>query len=84
MPPVTTDLNVCSTTERTQTRAKDALLAHGGIPHVRVAMLTNPHASKVDKKISGISKLNNFLFIDDKSVKVWRAYGVGEVMRRSI
>ncbi|KAK3741167.1 hypothetical protein QZH41_002991 [Actinostola sp. cb2023] len=66
--------NVCSVQE-----LKYALLSYGGIPDVGVAMLTNPHASKVDRKISAISKLNNFLFIDDKSVKVWRAYEVGEI-----
>jgi len=65
--------SVCSTQE-----LKEALLSNGGVPGVRIALLSNPHATKLDAKIPGISKLNDFSFANDRSVRVWRAYSVGE------
>lgn len=61
----------------TATQFKEALTSHGGVPGSRVAMTQDPFTEKSAVKLPGISKLNNFEFLDD-GVRVWRAYGVGE------
>ena len=57
---------------------KDALLSHGGIEGVRVAVSDSLEESVTGElpKIVGISKLNNFRFTDGK-LTAWRAYAVG-------
>lgn len=55
----------------------EALLSHGGVPGVRVGLLTNPHSTELNDKMKGISKFNNFEF-SEKGVRVWRAYAVGK------
>lgn len=57
---------------------KDALLSHGGIEGVRVAVEDSLEESVSGElpKIAGISKLNNFRFTGGKLI-AWRAYAVG-------
>ena len=54
---------------------KDALLSHGGIEGVRVAVSDSLEESVTGElpKIVGISKLNNFRFTGGK-LSAWRAY----------
>lgn len=58
---------------------KDALLSHGGIEGVRVAVSDSLEESVAGElpKIVGISKLNNFRFTGGK-LTAWRAYAVGK------
>jgi hypothetical protein len=58
---------------------KKALLSHGGIEGVRVAVVPSIDDSSVSllQKIPGISKLNNFEF-KDGDLLAWRAYNVGQ------
>ena len=57
---------------------KDALLSHGGVEGVRVAVADSLEDSVSGElpKIAGISKLNNFHFTGGKLI-AWRAYAVG-------
>ena len=58
---------------------KDALLSHGGIEGVRVAVSDSLDEESMTgelPKIVGISKLNNFCFTGGK-LTAWRAYAVG-------
>ena len=57
---------------------KDALLSHGGMEGVRVAVSDSLEESVTGElpKIVGISKLNNFRFTGGK-LTAWRAYAVG-------
>ncbi|XP_078372779.1 uncharacterized protein LOC144656433 [Oculina patagonica] len=56
---------------------KEALLSHGGIAGVRVAVIPCiEEPSVLEQKIPGINKLNNFAFTDD-GLLVYRAYGIG-------
>ena len=57
---------------------KDALLSHGGMEGVRVAVSDSleESASGEAPKIAGISKLNNFHLTGGK-LTAWRAYAVG-------
>ena len=58
---------------------KSALLSHGGIEGVRVAVMQSVEEEAVvddNRKIIGINKLNNFEFKDEILV-AWRAYGMG-------
>ncbi|CAB3995040.1 Hypothetical predicted protein [Paramuricea clavata] len=59
---------------------KDAILSHGGIHGVRVALVDNADCEiSVVGKWDGISTLNNFSFDKDgKSIIVWKSYDVGE------
>ena len=58
---------------------KDAILSHGGIEGVRVAVVETTIQEAPDKrKLHGINKLNNFEFRDDGCVLARRAYGIGE------
>ena len=59
-------------------RMKDALLSHGGIEGVRVAVSDSLEESVTGElpKIVGISQLNNFRFTGGK-LTAWRAYAVG-------
>ena len=64
------------------TNAKEmekAILSHGGLPGIRVAVLDCLGGTEVtgpQQKIPGISKLNNFRF-SPGGVKVWQAFGIG-------
>ena len=57
---------------------KDALLSHGGIEGVRVAVAESIEESLSGElpKIAGISKLNNFRFTGGK-LTAWKGYAVG-------
>ena len=57
---------------------KHALLSHGGIEGVTVAVSDSLEESVTGElpKIVGLSKLNNFRFTDRK-LTAWRAYAVG-------
>ena len=55
---------------------KEALLSYGGVEGFRVAILPSIEETVELRKISGISKLNNFLFTED-SLQAWRAYAIG-------
>lgn len=59
---------------------KSALLSHGGIEGVRVAVMQSVEEEAVvddNRKTIGINKLNNFEFKDEILV-AWRAYGMGK------
>ena len=64
------------------TNAKEmekAILSHGGLPGIRVAVLDCLGETEVtgpQQKIPGISKLNNFRF-SPGGVKVWQAFDIG-------
>ena len=64
------------------TNAKEmekAILSHGGLPGIRVAVLDSLGETDVtgpQQKIAGISKLNNFRF-SPGGVKVWQAFDIG-------
>ena len=60
----------------TAAEMKEALLSYGGVEGVRVAILPSIEETVELRKISGISKLNNFLFTED-SLQAWRAYAIG-------
>lgn len=58
---------------------KKALLSHGGVTGVRVAVLPaveGQETAQQQQKIPGISKLNNFQYRDGHLL-AWRAYGIG-------
>ena len=57
---------------------KDAILSHGGVEGVRVAVVEAAIPDTSDhKKIPGINKLNSFEYRDDIII-ARRAYGIGE------
>ena len=49
----------------TTAEMKEALLSYGGVEGVRIAILPSIKETVELRKISGISKLNNFLFTED-------------------
>lgn len=56
---------------------KEALLSHGGVNGVRVAVLpTIQETPQHQGKIPGISKLNNFQYCGE-SLLAWRTYRIG-------
>ena len=58
---------------------KTALLSHGGVTGVRVAVLAVVEGQEIaqqQQKFPGISKLNNFQSRDGHLL-AWRAYGIG-------
>ena len=58
----------------------EAMLSHGGINGVRVALVTdatNKPQQEMAGRWEGISSLNNFLYLED-SVTVWKAYDIGQ------
>ena len=59
---------------------KDAILSHGGIHGVRVALVDDTDCGiSVEGEWDGISALNNFLLHKaGKSVTAWKSYGVGK------
>ena len=58
---------------------KDAILSHGGIEGVRVAVVKTTIQEAPDKrKLDRINKLNNFEFRDDGCALARGAYGIGE------
>ena len=61
----------------TTSQFEKALTSHGGVPGARVSLIQGSFSDKLTVKLPGISKLNNFEF-QEKGVRVWRAYGVGE------
>ena len=63
--------NVTTTAEM-----KEALLSYGGVEGVWVAILLSIEETVELQKISGISKINNFLFTED-SLQAWRTYAIG-------
>ena len=54
-----------------------AMLSHGGVEGVRVAVLQSLNETAELQKIPGISKLNNFQHTNG-SLQAWRAYGIGQ------
>ena len=64
------------------TNAKEmekAVLSHGGLPGIRVAVLDHlgeSGSTAPQQKITGISKLNNFSFCPG-GAKMWQAFGIG-------
>ena len=59
------------------TDLRDALLSHGGLEAVRVAVVdAMSELRESTQTIIGISKLNNFEF-GVNSITCWRAYGIG-------
>ena len=63
--------NVTTTAEM-----KEALLSYGGVEGVWVAILLSIEETVELQKISGTSKINNFLFTED-SLQAWRTYAIG-------
>ena len=62
----------------TADQLKEAITSYGGVQGVRVSAMERINETLENtQKIPGISKFNNFEF-DKNSVKVWRAYGIGE------
>ena len=59
---------------------QEALLSHGGVNGVRVAVLQTVPEINQEQKIPGISKLHNFEFSDGALV-AWRAYNIGSGKR---
>ena len=59
---------------------KNAILSHGGIHGVRVALVDDADSGiTVNGKWDGISTLNNFAFDKDgKSVTMWKSYNLSE------
>lgn len=59
---------------------KNAVLSHGGLNGVRVALVDSVKSDiSVQGKWDGISSLNNFSFDEDgKKVTVWKSYNVGQ------
>ena len=55
---------------------REALLSHGGVEGVRVALVPSINERVELQKIPGINKLNNFQFTDG-SLQAWRAYDIG-------
>jgi len=60
----------------TAKQMKTALLSHGGLEGVRVAVVETTSSSQEHQKITGINKLNNFKRMEGGLV-AWRAYGIG-------
>ena len=62
----------------TAQQMKDAILSHGGVESVRVAVVEASIPKKPEqRKILGINKLNNFAF-QDEGILARRAYKIGE------
>ena len=59
---------------------QEALLSHGGVNGVRVAVLQTVREINQEQKIPGISKLHNFEF-SDGALAAWRAYNIGSGKR---
>ncbi|KAK3746674.1 hypothetical protein QZH41_020586, partial [Actinostola sp. cb2023] len=58
---------------------KNALLSYGGIEGIRVVSLDTIAETPDDSQtITGITKLNNFVFSSEGSLTCWRAYGIGQ------
>ena len=62
---------------KTAEQMRDALLSHGGVEGVRVAVLQSLNETTELQKIPGISKLNNFQYTDG-NLQALRAYGIGQ------
>lgn len=61
----------------TSQEMKEALLSHGGIAGVRIAVVERvKETNLIEDKIPGISMLNNYKFTDGK-LHAWKAYGIG-------
>ena len=61
----------------TAEQMQSAMLSHGGVEGVRVAVLQSLNETAELQKIPGISKLNNFQYTNG-SLQAWRAYGIGQ------
>ena len=61
---------------KTAAEMKEALLSYGGVEGARVTVLPLIEETVELRKLSGISKLNNFRFMED-SLQAWRAYAIG-------
>ena len=59
----------------TTAEMKEALLSYGGVEGVWVAILLSVEETVELQKVSGISKINNFLFTED-SLQAWRTYAI--------
>ncbi|XP_067056137.1 uncharacterized protein [Acropora muricata] len=57
----------------------DAMLSHGGINGVRVALVTGStdQSQQVSRRWEGISTINNFVYTDKNQVTVWKAFDTG-------
>ena len=58
---------------------KMALLSNGGLDSVRVTVVTlsSVFSDQEQSKIFSVNKFNNFQYVN-RSIIVWRAYGVGK------
>lgn len=63
----------------TAAQFKQAMLSHGGIKGVRVALvdLKGDHSTTPEGKIEGVSTLNNFSY-EKRGLVTWRAYDIGD------
>ena len=62
----------------TAKQMKDAILSHGGVEGVRVAVVEDVINENPDKrKIPGINKLNNFVF-QEEDILARQAFDIGE------
>ena len=59
---------------------RDAMLSHGGVHGVRVALIDAKELNVLSQdKWEGINSLNNFLYKDNgRDVTIWKAYEVGD------
>jgi DNA primase catalytic subunit len=59
---------------------RDAMLSHGGVHGVRVALVDAKELNVLSQdKWEGINSLNNFLYKDNgRDVTIWKAYEVGD------
>lgn len=62
---------------------KKALLSHGGVNGLRVAVVPFIGETAELHKIPGVSKMNNFQYKDGQLL-AWRAYGVGKGKRLAL
>ena len=60
----------------TSEEMREALLFHGGVEGVRVALVPSINQRVELQKIPGINKLNSFQFTDG-SLQAWRTYDIG-------
>lgn len=70
----------------TATDSKEAILSHGGVKGVSVAVVQNidQQVTSGHGKLGGISTLNNFVYNDDgKGLTVWKGYKIGAGKKHS-
>lgn len=63
----------------TAEQLKEAITSYGGVQGVKVAAMENiDETLEMPQKIPGISKLNNFAFETNTSLRTWQAYKIGK------